>query len=576
MNNETLMPNARKSVHSLYRGMFFDMSRHLSCRFTSKDLAYLHCRIDNEGIQFLVITLPTLGRAIEQSLITMEPLQVPYGWRLRKGTRLPLFLNEVFSHLFDEAGHPRECEFTEEKRLACFFLRQVTLLFSKADVGKKLKSNDDAVEEFFDRITRTWTPNYNSRWTRDVIRRARELLERVFQEGSTPAMDDLLAFQRRPWGRNGPGAVSDKSCGSEKWDHISWPGLPSELSEWAPGKTVRTDKVLPVQPPSRVTCVPKDFRGPRVICIEPKENQFAQQGLMDILYRHIGLHPLTRRSISFFDTNRSQSLCYTDGISTIDLKDASDTISMSLARVILPKKIFALVTRYRTRSYTYKGKTVESTCLASMGNATCFPLETLIFWAIARSAMSLVTESFKGAQRRSLNQTLRVFGDDIIVPTWAFDVTMEALEACGFKSNVLKSCHLSPIKESCGAWTYYGHKCEIVKLKHTHVQNHRTWLHFRDSLSQWRQLACDATCETTRLLCAEKYDESTFKRRYNRALQRMEIRIPQYVTTGKSSSPREYAALYAWHVHNDVTPLLRGSRKLVKWSWVPMRAYSPQ
>jgi len=567
------MPSA-SNMQSVCRAVFSDFARKRLCAPLTKDLDYLLSRIEKEGYQFMLTTLPLLGKAVERALITGDNFNCPQGWRLVRGTRLPQFLNGLLKEIFQPDGAPfynhNGCP--ESVNDTVFFIRQLTLMFSKHDVICDEGLRIAALRSFKERATRAWDPPFSNEVFRDTVRVARELLERVFASDA-PAVDELRGFQKKPWGRHGPGAVASSECGCEKWDRDMWPGLPSVLFAWNDLYSVPLRDVLPCQPSGRVCAVPKDFRGPRVICIEPKENQFAQQGLMALFYRILQTHVLTRRSIRFNDTKQSEELCFESNISTIDLKDASDTIHLSLARLVLPRWIFALVTRYRTRSVQILDETVRTTCLASMGNATCFPLETMIFWAIARAAMVRVTASFPYSVRGTFVQTLRVFGDDIIVPSWACDVVCEALEACGLTINRDKTCHLSLVKESCGEWTFNGKSARIVKMRASDVREVRSWLQMRDYARHFRELSYLETAASIESICDAYLPEHSLRRRFNKDLQRMEIRVPQIVTSGRTDELPNYAGLYAWQVGNDVTPSSNGARKRVKWGWVCLSSF---
>lgn len=569
--NGTITPSA-PLVRSVLTALFFDMARKIPIySHSSDDCHYILCRIDKEGDSFAFMTLPLLGKAIERSLIQEEPFKAPLGWHFKKNTKLPLFLYELFSYLYTDDAQPKWGKNPlPMMRDVVFFLRQVCSVFSKVEYEAARSKCLETVNGFKERTTRSWEPDGSSRELSEILRLAREILARVF-EGDSPCLSELRGFQKEPWGRHGPGAVAGSECGSEKWDHNWWPGLSDKLFVFSPGYAVFGGFPLDSQPIARVVTVPKDFRGPRVICIEPKENQFAQQGIMDILYRHLHECPLTRDSIDFLNVEENQRLCYDNNFVTIDLKDASDNVSLRLARLLLPQWVFALVTRYRTRLVSYEGDVWRTTCLASMGNATCFPLETLIFWAIARSAMNRVKLSFPPQARKSLVGTLRVFGDDIIVPKWAGDCVIDALGLCGSQVNPEKTCLGDLVRESCGEWVCAGESCRIVKMRCAHVKDHRSWLQLQDNIVQFRSFACFATAEALAELCSQVYPVSSFKRRVNQGLQRLEFRVPRFVTKGHRSRLTDYAALYAWYVSNDVIPFSRGTRKLVKWGWVEKR-----
>lgn len=568
MTYGTVTPSAL-NVQSVFSALFFDMAqRHPDIDFSHSEKVFFR-RLQAEKEPFVLSTLPLLGKAVELALITCEPFRAPYGWKLRSKSRLPIFLYDLFQIIFMEDGSLRwsiEDQVDEKVHSAVYLLRQFCLIFSKVEMPETHEQHSVAIAGFKKRSTHRYDPDFSNQDFRDVLRLGREILRRVFS-GNSPELCALQSFRKEPWGRHGPGAVAMFECGSQKWDHLSWPGLPGNLFTWSALAPLPGGNALKEQPCARIVTVPKDFRGPRVICVEPKENQFAQQGLMVCLYRLLERHPLTRTSISFSSTLASERLCYDTNVSTIDLKDASDTISLRIARLLLPAWVYALVTRYRTRCVTCDGDTWSTTCLASMGNATCFPLETLIFWVISRATMFSIRSSYPPRMRRHLSTTLRVFGDDIIVPTWAFDGVCRMLEASGLVINPEKSCHLSLVKESCGEWVFAGRSSRIVKCKTMSVEGPRSWIQW----NEYRRLFAShmpATAESIKDIQLQIFPETAFRKRWNNGLQREETRVPVLVKEGARLEVMGYAGLYAWHVHNDLIPFSKGTRLGVKWRWV--------
>lgn len=564
----TVTPSAL-NVQSVFSALFFDIAqKHPDVDLSYSKLVFFR-RLHAEKDTFVLSTLPLLGKAVELSLITCEPLRVPCGWKLRKDSRLPVFLYDLFRIIFREDGSllwSIEDQIDEKVHSAVYLLRQFCLIFSKVEMPETPEQHQKAILGFKVRSTRHYEPDFTDPEFRDVIRIGREIMRRVFS-GDSPELNALRRFRKEPWGKHGPGAVAMFECGSQKWDHFMWPGLSSKLFTWSALASLPGGDTLGTQPCARIVTVPKDFRGPRVICVEPKENQFAQQGLMICLYRLLERHPLTRSSICFSSTLASERLCYDKTMSTIDLKDASDTISLRIARLLLPHWVYALVTRYRTRCVTCDGDTWRTTCLASMGNATCFPLETLIFWVISRASMYSVRMSFPPRVRNHLPTTLRVFGDDIIVPTWAFDYVCRMLEASGLVINPEKSCHLSLVKESCGEWVFAGRSSRIVKCKTMSVEGPRSWIQW----NEYRRLFAShmpATSESIRLIQLQIFPETAFRKRWNKGLQIEETRVPVLIKEGTRLEVMGYVGLYAWHVHNDLIPFSKGTRLGVKWRWV--------
>lgn len=567
---ETVMPAAFQVQSKVFRALFFDIARTTSDTKLSQDLEYLLSRYAKEGDPFLYTTLPLLGRAVDKGLIQEEPLMVPPGWRLKKGTRLPIFLYQLFTKLWEDNGHLRwgyNNPPTADLSIVVSALRQITLIYSKVDEPSPEQLVEKTLTAFSERVSLRWAPDYSG-CLKEIIPRARRLLSDLFS-GDSAELCELRGFQRKPWGKHGPGAVAGRETGAEKWLFQKWPGLPADLFAVNSGTTVRS-QATESQPVGRVVCVPKDFRGPRIICIEPKENQFAQQGIMAILYRLVQHHPLTRRSISFEDTSPSRDLCYDLTVGTIDLKDASDRITVDLGRLLLPKWVFHLITRYRTRRVTVNGEIVRTTCLNSMGNACCFPVETILFWCITRAAVDHVFYSLPYRMRVNMAKNIRVFGDDIICPLWAVDVVEEALGACGLLVNDAKTCQFSLVRESCGEWVYNKKGIRTVRFRSPRVTDHRSWIQWLDYSDQLHESSYHALAEACLDECRAFQKPSTLKRRWNRSLQRLEVRVPQIVMSGGKSKLDGEEGLYAYFTGNAMTPLLRGARKLVKLRWVDL------
>jgi hypothetical protein len=103
---------------------------------------------------------------------------------------------------------------------------------------------------------------------------------------------------------------------------------------------------------------------------------------------------------------------------------------------------------------------------ASMGSALCFPIEAMVFTTLA----------FLGIQRelripltrervKSFSSMVRVFGDDIIVPSDYVLSVVDELSTFGYKVNIGKSFWTGRFRESCGREYYDGHDVSIVKVR---------------------------------------------------------------------------------------------------------------
>lgn len=571
MTSVTIRPTESSSLSRFYRCVFADIKRSYPDTFLAE--AYILARLNAEGIRFATSTLPLLGKAIDISLTTHEPIKVPCEFRKRKGTELPQLMYDIFKDIYKDNGELRfswDEALTDAQFRALLLLRTVCLSFSKVVTSLEKEITDKSLESFSKRISKEPNINTSQSSNNDAIREARRLLRLVFDSEYSVR---LREFIHEPWGRHGPGAVAGRESGASKWSFEKWPGLDTRIFAYNENISLLCNKTRTKQPRARAMAVPKDFRGPRIICIEPKENQFAQQGLLDCLMELCSSHPLTSRSINFQSVERQTQLCYRrDSVATLDLKDASDNLSLRLARILLPRWVFKLVTRYRTRFVEISGKEIKNNAFATMGSAVCFPIQTMIFWALSLGTMISIRDAYRPKKpngRRATNFErnkalpfhLSVFGDDIICSLWAADEIMRTLEACGLIINKEKTCVFSALRESCGAWVIAERPVSIVRFKSTHIS---TWRDYVRWLDYYHESDYGPVKE---YILDELKAYTTLKKRVCRNLQRVEVRLPTLCQSGRRSTLPDYIGLYAYFVRNNVAPSSYGTRKRVKWSW---------
>lgn len=194
-----------------------------------------------------------------------------------------------------------------------------------------------------------------------------------------------------------------------------------------------------------ISFVPKTARTHRAIAVEPLLNGFVQKGI-DTYMRS-----LLKRShfrIDLSDQTKNQRWAkwgsldvMKDPLVTLDLSAASDSICCSLVKRLLPPEWFVLLNATRSPSYALNGVVRRYQKFCSMGNGFCFPLETLIFAAIAAASYRVLGQ----------HPQLVCYGDDIIVRQNVALLVTEVLQGVGFKVNRDKSFYHGPFRESCGA-----------------------------------------------------------------------------------------------------------------------------
>ena len=205
-----------------------------------------------------------------------------------------------------------------------------------------------------------------------------------------------------------------------------------------------------------IDTVPKNAKTHRVIAKEPRANGFLQKGVGSYLRRR-----LKRVGIDLDDQGLNQMgamRAYAEGLATLDLKAASDSVSLELVYELLPVDwAFALDDFRSPMAKLPDGQTITLQKFSSMGNGFTFELESLIFWAISSSVLSL----------KSDRSRVLVYGDDIIVPSAHADDVVQSLAFIGFSVNKEKSFITGSFYESCGKHYFQGRDVTPIYQKET-------------------------------------------------------------------------------------------------------------
>lgn len=277
--------------------------------------------------------------------------------------------------------------------------------------------------------------------TSKVVRRARRELKWLL---SGISREEVM--QRAHWG---PGASTSlprsRSTPQIKWEfgtHSTEALLPwvHTLSKWSG----REFSVTPVYG-NLVTTVPKNAKTNRIIAIEPDWNCFFQLGLGAAIrsrLQRVGLLLDTAQA-----ENRSLALkgSETGEYATIDLKAASDTVSLGLCDLLLPDSpdtLKSVIAETRSQYGLVGDDRVEYEKVSSMGNGYTFELETAIFYALARACTP--------------SGVVRVYGDDVIMPSNRAPLFIEVLQDLGMEVNLKKTFFTGDFRESCGGHYFRG------------------------------------------------------------------------------------------------------------------------
>lgn len=196
---------------------------------------------------------------------------------------------------------------------------------------------------------------------------------------------------------------------------------------------------------SRLLTVPKDSGTDRTICAEPTANIYLQKGIGKYLRKRLKRFGVDLDSQ--FVNQELARLAITLGLSTLDLKSASDTVAIMLCKLLCPSEMFELLNSLRTPSYRYKGVETRFHKFSSMGNGFTFELESLIFYAVVSSI----------AEAKGSDKPLGIYGDDIVCDRAIVPEVVMCLEDLGFELNMNKSFIDGRFFESCGKHYFDGH-----------------------------------------------------------------------------------------------------------------------
>ena len=520
-----------------------------------RDLETLVSRTRKEGVAFLTKSLPRLGKAFDRGLVTGR-FKPPVGFRkAHKGTCIPAFLQEYINLVFDNTGLLLD----EVPVGAIKHIRQVLFFAYKLEIPYSELENSRVIENFIK--TDQELELNDDPLANEILSLAKIITGKVFR-GFNPK--DILP-------RHGPGAVATGEKGFRKWVfarhynqiHQVFPYYDYYVVGGARELSDRLDWYRNLQRlesgTAKVVLVPKDSRGPRLISCEPLEYQWIQQGLgrklaafLESDSRH------TQGAINFTDQGINSNLAKTGSASrrwaTIDLRDASDRVSLGLVRRVFQdsaKLLRALEACRTTATKLPNGKVIPLKKFAPMGSALCFPVEAYIFWVVIVAAVV----HGKNLPLQRVEKLVYVYGDDIVVPTKWAELSIQALESVGLLVNVDKSCFTGFFRESCGVEAYKGTDVTPFRLRkpwlnrvssgtvlysYAHLANEMAVNGYKSAAQfLWNEIEATygkmpyvtyRTSAPGKLVntpeVAEFLNRSQFPVRFNRAFQRLEFLLP--------------------------------------------------
>jgi len=454
-----------------------------------RDLTRLRHLVTHRGLSVFTDDFPAVCKHLDRCLAEGQYNYsgLPTSGKCSGRAVIPKFLRGLYLLVFDEVGSLKEdCD-----PLAVFFLRQILAFGKKTelDCSDEAKHREvlDFVEtdrslpepgKFWDAANAYSVGTPNCPFEVNFGGPAQEDAEvsaflRKLDELSGFLTSTLGAYNPAEWRfKHGPGAISEVTGPTNKYCWRNWSNRLESVypiadcgfhsySSWAGHIVSRV--VGSQEPASRLICVRKTVKKPRLIAAEPSEHQWCQQNIW---------HYFCDRAhdswigdfVRFRDQTLNQDLCLAasrDGKAcTLDLSSASDRVTCQAVESLFranPPLIRALMAS-RTRLVKLPEKKLHRLRkFATMGSAVTFPVESLLFLSVCLAAC--LTKRGRKVNRRNvmaLRGKVAVFGDDLIVPEDTRDLVIRGLEALRFKVNIAKSFWTGRFRESCGVDAFAG------------------------------------------------------------------------------------------------------------------------
>lgn len=373
------------------------------------------------------------------------------------------------------------------KEAACFSIMKSFL--KKLQVDNSSIHDNRALLKFLqiNLDCKNWVLQCSDSWDEVLFGELRRTVWDFFSSDATgqmPIFDSLDQFFQ--YGRTGPGAAigakggdfytkmfaSPLTCTSRGL-YLAYRNYIKNFPEFSNAENIRRENFgeAHVVQGNRLSFVPKNDQISRTICIEPSLNMFAQLGAGHVIERRLlSAYGISMSDQPFKNRELARRGSMFDDLVTCDLSSASDSMSLNMLKVVLPKHVFDMLKFLRSPYCDIPGLgQTELDMVSTMGNGFTFPLQTMLFSAVVVSAAR--ARSFKLLNPRGRDfGNWGVFGDDIICPKQIWPDVKRLLSLLGFKINLDKTFVEGPFRESCGSDFFLGQNIRGVYIKHLRSQ----------------------------------------------------------------------------------------------------------
>lgn len=565
----------------------------------SRDRVRLSRAVIDRGISLFLVDFPRIAKHLDRCLDDGQysVANLPLTKRRSPTVVIPKFLGGLYLLVFHNTGLLKE----DYDVQALYLLRQFFGMAKKVSLNCPDKCTEREVQEFVDVDEALPVPDHF--WSEPGAPTSAIPSDRFADRldfEPHPGMDaggmstlleildtvsgiltsTLGPYRFGEWRfRHGPGAIADVSKPTNKYCWFGWSDRLESVypiadcgfhnyASWADSAMACSSR----EASSRLIAVPKTFTKPRLIAAEPSEHQWCQQNLWHYFCDRTR-DTWIGQFIAFRDQRLNQSLCEVgsrDGsLITIDLSAASDRVTPAAVGCLFrsnPALILALAacrTRSLTQSITRRvAGRIELRKFSTMGSSVTFPVQSLLFAAIALSSVLYVRRLRPTANNiRRLVGEVSVFGDDIIAPTDSRDTLFSLLELLKFKINVSKTYTGRNFRESCGVDSFRGVDVtpaflrvaiprgaeQIVGQTQVHNNFYSKWLLHTASFLAWTvrgKVASVPVRSAVTGLHSRVFNRDVLIQRYNRETQVYETLLPSLHATVVRTKTNDDSALH--------------------------------
>lgn len=477
-----------------------------------RDTDELVKRVNAEGQHFATKTLPALVKGLLE-LYEGHNASFPH-FKHQRGMEYPQFLKGLFRLALTSTDPAK-------KRQAFDIIYSLSVAFKKLRGPYAKTVLLKQFEDFVKVDGELDSLDYFEETTFSIMEYARAIIATIVRDMDT---SDVARFLPRP----GPGATNTPTEKTERYrPRVLYTQINDVLDYqewWYPNpwdacqesrEFLSLHKNKKAEPCARFKFVPKTQDKARGICIEENEMQVMQQAVRAAFYHLFDERLYPNVAITEQNINAQLALHASSDLAnaTIDMSEASDRISRELVSWLfqdnteLHNVLMALSTRWikppKELSEEYPDL-IRTKKYAPMGSALCFPVMTLVHYALVVSIIKHNT--YNDIDQQDIRKLVYVYGDDIVLPSVCTEDVFHWLPKFGMKLNKTKSFYRSLFRESCGIHAYGGVDVTPVYIKYIPYHNFDVAVAATYAVeSQLYKKGLNSTAEFLRLQASTQY-----------------------------------------------------------------------